>query len=205
MASGKEIVPAKSSKAKAKKAHYQCRCVECEMGKQAALAKMNQVIAERGLAMMHITDASPRFAHSVGLTETFGCPEIIIVGNFMPALIDTAGANVIALARANPAALRDAPDTPECEITGLMFRAGATGSAIDTVAGYCPVDQSVVAGGSAQFYMSVAVNRYGIDGFKVRQIVIPDTNFRLPWHTGYDAGWDLESGQVLLSELASLP
>jgi hypothetical protein len=178
-----------------------CDCVACRVGPKKANSMITQKIRENGMVLILINGDVFRFAYSVGLTETFGLPEIIMVGHFEPELFDTIAHDYQKMIKqVNVAEYRAALETStECtEMEGVMKGVNPNGTQRDMTVGYCKVKQSVVAGPDARFNMGHAVKRYGVKGFTARQIFIPDPAFRLPWHEGYDVAWEESARQAQL-------
>lgn len=134
-------------------------------GIEGTLARARQIIGTHGWTVINVMD-SPTFAYTVGLTETFNHPELIMFGlepQNMHHLLNNAAAIVRAKGRIEPYTVLDA-----------------------IIEGYScyslPVDAAARAG-----YLNVAFELYGSENVSAIQIVWPDAAGLFPFQQECDA------------------
>ena len=134
-------------------------------------------IADYGLSVLHVHEepGSPGFAYSIGLWETFGHPEILIIG-----LRREQGHGII-----NACA--------DLIRAGTVFREGERYS--DVLKGYA-VEFLEIAPDYHPTYLGSAIRFYG-KRVPALQIVYPDRDGRFPWDEGTDGMF--HEAQPLLS------
>jgi hypothetical protein len=166
------------------------------MGPEAMNAHIDRMIQQYGFALVTIGDATPPFAYSVGLTPTFGVPEIIVVGNFGPPILGALSACVHAFATSNPGALRGrGPSIPGA--LSCTNPSDPSGPPAKFAIGWRPVPRNKVGPDSAT-PMSMTASRLGNTAFEVRQVFVPDPNGKLPWEAGCNPAWVRDSAQTEL-------
>src|SRR5262245_41050188 len=109
------------------------------------------------------SDSAPEFAYTVGLTATFGHPEIAVFGlrsTTAHKLLNEAGS-----------AIRN----------GSVFGAGVRSSEL-----LVGTDVAFIAFPRGEYprYLGFARQYYGGDGFAALQLMWPDPNGRFPWEAG---------------------
>jgi hypothetical protein len=173
--------------------HADCECYSCAFGPEAGERHFAELIRRAGFAVNFIFNASPPFAYSTGLTETFNVPEFIVVGAFGPEMVQTISAGLHRLAEQTPAALR----TAAREVTGVAQIRLPDGSIEDVPFGFAPLAPEHLLP-EAALPVTKTLERYGPGGFEMRQVVVPDPGGKLPWHAGHDAAWSERAEQVAL-------
>jgi hypothetical protein len=109
-------------------------------------------------------EASPAYAYTVGLTETYKHPEIIVFGlpaNRAHAFLHHAIDEIEQSGRLEPLKRNS------------MFAVGLDVMLLDRVT-------------QREKYMLAAVERYGANGFSAMQLVWPDTENNFPWEFDFD-------------------
>jgi hypothetical protein len=167
-------------------------CVQCSEGKDAVDKLKSEYIARSGFFVPYVTggDGAP-FAYTVGFTETFNSPEIIIIGNFPQRLINDIIGSVAETLKKNSHAL-DA----EGEIDGGWLRVTKNG---------VPNGDRKKAKFGCRFitkkneekYCGQLYDRYSGSSeggprkrtFRVMQIILYDQQGKLPWHEGFNEKW----------------
>lgn len=128
------------------------------------------IIKKHGWTVMKIMDSldtlteEPNFAYSIGMYETFGLPEIVIIGlkpELQHALINNIG---------------------ESYREGIKFKSGTFQK--DIIANFdCLIVE--VEKKYHEDYFGRALWYYGHDNFPVYQIVYPTTKGIFPWEKGF--------------------
>lgn len=159
--------------------HEDCACIECTRGPGTLDHLIKTGISNMGWVVIPVIDAQPfPFCYTVGLTETFGHPEFVMQGNFawkqMANIINTAAKELAE----NPEAFRTD------EVSGII-QVEVDGKVQNSVIGCRGVTRE-----NKLALCCKATNRYGDDGFQVKQLILPDTQGRLPWHSGADAAFN---------------
>lgn len=130
--------------------------------------QIDSLIKSNGFAFICIgaDTVSPGFAYTVGLTETYGCPELMIFG------VGNEVANVVFHAVVNRIKAGEQLKDGDVLINVLNLP--------------CTIRQ--VTGGAAIPYALNAIRRYEGSAQKptFQQIVYPDQTNVLPWEPGYD-------------------
>jgi len=129
-------------------------------------------ILEHGYAIVSVVDEHPPYVYTVGLTEAFKHPELILAGHFEPAVVGSVVASAIAAIQAGQTL--DATEVPE--VIQL-----ADGSAAPLGCRSVRAERLALLG--------KAQRRYGAQGFAAVQLILPDAAARLPWHPECDADW----------------
>jgi hypothetical protein len=131
---------------------------------EGTLVLAKQIIDSHGWTVIKVLDR-PTFAYTVGLTETFNHPELIMFGlapDNMQSLLNNAAAIVRSKGRIEPYSLLD--------------------TVIDGYSCYgLPVDAAAREG-----YLNVAFELYGSGNVSAIQIVWPDVDGLFPFQQGCD-------------------
>ena len=145
--------------------------------------RMDAMIAETGWWVQAVLPGpdSPSFAYSVGMTETFGHPEVMVMG-FSPELMHTLINGIGELVR-----------------EGARF--GDRDSSDKVIRGYPVVFREPEDAAAAEFALA-AVSRYGKGRFRLLQCFLPDAQGRFPWDEGCEEGCVRHQG-ALLDRMAS--
>jgi hypothetical protein len=168
-----------------------CEC--CVHGEAENNATIDTKIKELGATIIAVFDATPPFVYTVGLTETFNKPEFIMIGDLdIQQMGEILGMCIDKLKK-------DPTHFDSIEVRGIIE--------IKT-----PVEPNVAKSSKSSKSSNVqkqdgcmgcreiskdnkeklcgqATARYADRGFKVKQIIIPDQNNRLPWHENFDTHW----------------
>lgn len=133
------------------------------------LARLDAAIREHGWAVQSVLPGpdNPSFSYTLGLTESFGHAELIMVG-FRPELMHRLLNDVGELVRAGE-------------------RFGDWDKSDKVISGY-PVVFRELAPEAAREWAKAARNRNG-DRLTVLQVFLPDAAGRFPWDDGCDAGF----------------
>jgi len=159
-----------------------CSCCDPKTSEEY-LNEMKQVVKTFGHAIVPIID-KPKYAYTIGVTETYKHPEFIIVGNF------DAGDITALLNKAVALLVKDRNAFKERDVFGVT---NATIDGKSVAVGARPITKR-----AKRLKMGLAVDRYGIDNFQAIQLFVPDLKGRLPWHTDYDTTWGIDSMQLSL-------
>ncbi|MBX6373428.1 MAG: DUF4262 domain-containing protein [Acetobacteraceae bacterium] len=139
---------------------------------RAVIDRVTEAIAERGWAVVAVAAEGehPPFAYTVGLETGFDHPEIMLVGNFAPRIVQgvlgAAGERVKAGARFEPGA-RTSEVVPHLEVAFDAVRPDAASEHLQVA--------DLVQGGRLE-RLARAV-----------QLFLPDAAGRFPWDRGCDA------------------
>ncbi|MFS8159390.1 MAG: DUF4262 domain-containing protein [Candidatus Roizmanbacteria bacterium] len=152
-------------------------------------------IFRNGVVVLYIPDSDPTFAYTVGMTETFEHPELIMVGNYEVG--DILSNIVYRLSETEPTLILSLKE--DKQIPGTLR--GKEGPL--TVYFGCQMVNKEVEKVKKE-YMQQAINHYGLDGFEVMQVLIFDPKGKLPWHVGYDKEWQKTAKEPTLYDLQDL-
>ncbi len=170
------IAKRSARKAKREEAHKHNKgscCPEC--GERMRF-NPDAVIKIDGYGIIQVSE-SPPYLITIGLTETMNFPELIIMG-------DHSGRSVDQLLKLFVVTWIGVGKFPEEEIYNCPTKDGTA-----------PIALKPVSKKERLKRMFLAKDRYGDDGFRAVQLVIPDEKKRLPWDAGYNREGDT---QILL-------
>lgn len=145
--------------------------------------RMDAVISETGWWVQAVLPGpdNPFFAYSIGMTESFGHPEFLMLG-FSPELMHTLINGI-----------------------GELVRQGARFGDRDTsdkvIRGFPVVFREPEDSAAAEFALA-AVSRYGQGRFRLLQCFLPDASGLFPWDEGCDPSYARHQG-ILLDRMAS--
>jgi hypothetical protein len=134
----------------------------------------------------------PSYAYTVGLHEMYDLPELILVAKLPPLQLGMLISAFVGECKKNPALWRGegfVVNTPPVIVMGE--KAAAFGSLL----GYEVVRPEFLNKESPHALVA-AVDRYGPQAFRARQLVLSDPAGRLPWDPGFDQEWAHTIGQV---------
>jgi hypothetical protein len=183
---------------------------------------INSFITENGFAIVGVFDAEPPFAYTIGMTA-FNRPELIIVGNFDAKTfnnvlieighrylkatgvkfvrkdVDTVDATESTM---NTLAAENTVNTPtyavltsaEYESLPVMIEIAINNAPVSV-----PVGLRMIRKEFHEMLLCQELNRYG-DIVQCIQLIIPDSNGKLPWDTGFDTHWNYHAMQIPLYE-----
>jgi len=155
---------------------HDLECVGCKHGPQAIQASVEKGIAKVGWVMIPVADGDPPFVYTVGLTETYKHPELIITGFPPNAMIEILEAAVDKL--------KESRGAFEGALVPGVIQVNVHGKLQDGVLGCQKVRRK-----KRLELLRLAVNRYGADNFAAKQLVYPDPHGILPWQPGFDSEW----------------
>jgi hypothetical protein len=155
-----------------------CMCIEC--GETGGMQKMmNKGISENGFIVIPIVDANTPFAYSVGLTESYGKPELIIICNMDPIILARIVHNLAEKIKEG-STLFDVDGTIENAITYNINDEEVLGS----------VGCRTVKEKYKTTLMCQCCKKYGnASSFSAKQIIVGDLNGKLPWEKNCDTKW----------------
>ncbi len=172
------------------------KCACCELGPEAADARIVELVQSNGFAVVPVlTDPpEPNFTYSIGMQRTFGIPEFLLVGDFHPTVLIAVAEGIRRVAQADPEVFRRGGEVP-----GViqLAEAGPGEGARDAMVGFMALPPECLTADAAR-PLTAARRFYGDEPFTACQLVLPDAEGRLPWHPGFDEKWGRESGQRLL-------
>lgn len=152
-------------------------------------------IKRSGFIIVPVVGAN--YVYSVGFTETYNCPEVIIFGKFNEDNFqDTVAGRVM-----NDIIKRVKKMTPEQRTKFFKSKEVKVGKIWNNDV-RCPVKLGVRHLTNTNIkdeYFFHAVGRYG-HNFNICQIVVVDSRGKLPWHIGYNKKNNREVNQKLLYE-----
>jgi hypothetical protein len=131
------------------------------------------VIKADGYGIIQVS-ADPPYLITIGLTESVNFPELIIMGHH-------AGRSVDQLLKLLVVTWIGVGKFPTEEIYNCPTKDGTA-----------PIGLKPVSKKERLKTMFLAKHRYGDDGFKAVQLVIPDEKKRLPWDAGYNREGDTQ-------------
>lgn len=173
---------------------HDCAC--CSGGREHFKELVNSHIQENGYTMVPVTSHEDDFvfAYTIGLTETWHVPELVICGKFAP--MQVCGILQTAAEMVRDQKTRRIFCGDSYSVAGVI-QVKVHGEIQDGNIGCRPVTRA-----NKLEMLCQAANRYGDDGFHAVQLILPDLHGLLPWDTGYDSqGWDITSGQRKLYAL----
>lgn len=155
----------------------ECACVECARGPGAIRDMIEEGIQRVGWVLIPIVDGLPRpFAYTVGLTETYNHPELIIIGFPPQAMCQIIGEAVAKLEEDGEAfKVEEVPGVIKVKVHGVLQ---------DGLLGCRDVTKK-----NKLELLCRAVARYGEDGFEAKQLVFPDMHGILPWQPNFNEEW----------------
>jgi len=124
--------------------------------------------------------------YTMGLTETFKSPEIVIIGHFSTSLINDIIVKIVDQIKVDCKVLdgEELENISQIEFEGKM----------KWVNYGCRVAEDEFR----ESFCEKLVNRHGKEGFQLRQVILPNKKGKLPWHTGYDMMWARKAKQICL-------
>lgn len=164
-----------------------CECAHCHNSPEDVNAMVDEGIKIMGFIMVPVFDAETPFVYTIGLTETYNHPEFIMIGDIdLEQMIDIVGTCA--------AKLKTAPThyVGKEEVDQVLMY-NINNKLIDGIIG-C---KTVVMQNLAE-YMGQACNRYGLEGFSAKQIIIAGPDGRLPWDENADPEWIQTANQIKL-------
>lgn len=196
-------------------------CVCCKSGPVVYKNMIDSFIAENGFAIIGVLDAEPPFAYTIGMTA-FNRPELIIVGAFDANIFN----NVLIeighryLNATGVKFVRKNADTENSENPKNTVESASTTNAdnsnqplpltsaeyeslhvpieinINNVPVSVPVGLRMVRKEFHDMLLGQALARY--NEVECIQLIIPDSNGKLPWDKDFDNHWNYHAMQIPL-------
>lgn len=164
-----------------------CGCVKCHNSPEDVQAMVDEGIKKMGFIMVPIFDAEPPFVYTIGLTETYKHPEFIMIGDIdLEQMINIVGTCAEKL-KTNPEHF-----VGKDEVNGVI-EYNINGKTVDGLIGCKTIKPQ-----NHTEYMGQSCDRYGKDGFTAKQIIVADTNGRLPWDENANPEWIISANQIKL-------
>lgn len=164
-----------------------CQCMRCNMPEGEFNTMINGAIKKYGFVSIPVVGDIYLFSYTIGLTESFNHPELIIVGRFgveLPAGLFTRIAKLI----------KEGKKLVDGVNQGGFIDYKIGGQKVDGKILCLPIKDEF-----KERFMGQAAERYGGFGkFTARQIIIADGNGKLPGEEGADKNWLKESSQFIL-------
>lgn len=178
-----------------------------------SLKERHQVISDKikemGCAVIWVGDASPQFAYTIGLTETFNHPEFIICGDLGAQCVNSVIGQVLQKLQKD----RTSFTVFEGDVSAVSSGANEQSSVQKKLSREIPESIKIKDGDGFVWaslgctrvcrkykkeMMFQAYVRYG-KKFSALQLFIPDAKGRLPWHKDFDQVWAKAANQTDLS------
>ena len=153
-----------------------CDCVACLVGKEQTLRLINDKIKEHKYAVLYVAESKPCFGYTVGLEQSFGVPEFIIVGFNQKITYMILNAAIELLKE----------DIESFNKKEIRIQIKDKTSYTQFNIGCKHVDSKHYSRDDSQF--PLLWNRICSKNgkYRVKQIILPDKDERLPWDENYD-------------------